>query len=266
MGLLDELKQQAEELRVRQQATQEERSQHLLLAHAKLKDALHYWVELFNSLNVIKPAVPRSYHLDGNAARLDNLMQCDYCVNGRRVTQDHRDYISAITLRFRCVAGGHVTIEKPSDRLAQQLREHLWSNNLKFDIKEIRNERNYVERGVFTIPCEVPVTITIAAEPEQSHIRIVTANLEALGECTYRYDYDEFDNEILEELAKVILNKRNAFRAMGRYQQAMRLTTLRTAPPQPVDYAQPDPQQAEAGPAGVAAKGFVDSLKTILKR
>jgi hypothetical protein len=55
MGLLDELKQQADTLRRKEQVSQEEISQNLLLAHAKLKEALRYWIELFNSLNVVKP-------------------------------------------------------------------------------------------------------------------------------------------------------------------------------------------------------------------
>ncbi len=266
MGILDDLKQQAEALRLEQQVSQEERGQSLLLAHTKLKDALHYWVELFNSLNVIKPVVQRSYYLDSGTTRLDDLVQCDYNVNGRRLTRDHRDYIEAITLRFRCVADRKVTIEKQGDRTVQQMREHLWMNNIRFDVKEIRNERGYLERGVFTVNCEVPVTITISAEVENSHIKIVTSNLETLGEYAYLYDFDEFPNAILEELAKAVLGKQNAFRALGRHQQAMRAKPARAARPEPDESAQPQPPQAETDHAGDQPKGFVGSLKSILKR
>src|SRR5450759_1878170 len=82
MGLLDDLKQQAESLRQKQQeteqVTEEGRNQRLQLAQAKLNDALHYWVELFYSLNVIKPVIPRDYYLEGGAIKLESLMQCDY--------------------------------------------------------------------------------------------------------------------------------------------------------------------------------------------
>lgn len=268
MGLLDELKQQADALRLQQQASQEERNQSLLRAHAKLKDALHYWIELFSSLNVIKPAVSRNYYLDSGAARFDNLMQCDYNVNGRHLTQDHRDYIDAMVLRFRCVADRKVTIEKQGDRLVQQLREHLWMNNLKFDLQEIRNERGYVERGIFTLNCDVPVMINIAADLENSQIRIITANFAALGEYEYVYDYDEFSSEIMEELAKAILGKPNAFRTLGRHQQAMRATPTRMARQEPDDSAPPPPLPAETEPdhAGAPGRGFVGNLKSILKR
>ena len=266
MGLLDELKQQAEVLHHQQQASQEERNQSLLRAHAKLKDALHYWVELFNSLNVIKPVIPRNYYLDSGAAGFDNLMQYDYNVNGRRLTRDHRDYIEAIVLRFRCAAERKVTIEKQGDRLVQQMREYLWMNNLRFDIKEIRNERGYVERGIFTLNCEVPVMINIAADLEKSQIAIITANFETLGKYEYYYDYDEFGNEILEEIAKAILGKPNAFRTLGRYQQAMRVTPTRVAHREIDDSAQPQPLQTGPDHAGDPARGFVGNLNPILKR
>src|SRR5476651_806446 len=180
MGLLDDLKQQADSLRQKQQVTQAELNQNLLLAHAKLKDGLHYWVDLFNSLNIIKPVVSRYYYLEGGVTKLENLLQCDYNCNGRRLTVDHHDYIEAIVLRFRCVADGKITIEKVSDPMVTRLRDHLWTNALKFDVKEVRSERGYVERGIFTVACEVPVTITIVGDLENAQIKIVTKNLEKL--------------------------------------------------------------------------------------
>ncbi|HUO45120.1 MAG TPA: hypothetical protein VMT94_09470 [Burkholderiales bacterium] len=227
MSLLDDLKQQADSLRQKQQITQEEINQNLLAAHIKLNEALHYWIDLFNSLNVIKPVIPRFYYLESGATRLDNLMQCDYNVNGRRLTADHKDYIEAVVLRFRCLSDQKLTIEKQSDPMVQRLRDHLWSNNIKFDLKELRNERGYVERGIFTVIAEVPVSITITADLEMARIKIATKNLERLGDYVYVYDFDEFNRNLLEELAKVIIVKPNVFRTMGRHQAAVLTTTPR---------------------------------------
>jgi hypothetical protein len=271
MGLLDDLKQQADSLRQKEQVSQEEISQNLLLAHAKLKDALHYWVELFNSLNVIKPPIIRVYYLEGGATRLDNLLQSDYNVNGRRLTVDHKDYIEAIILRFRCASDQRLTIEKQTDPVVQRMREHLWSNNLKFDLKEIRNERGYTERGIFTLPCEVPVVVTMSGDLENGRIKIVAKNLEKFGEYTNQYDFDEFGKEVLEELGKVIIAKPNNFRTLGRHQESLRATTTR--PPQPAAKAAPQ-YPAEPAPAPAAAadgngdptKSFLGSIKSILRR
>ena len=273
MGLLDDLKQQADTLRQKEQVSQEEINQNLLLAHAKLKDALHYWVELFNSLNVIKPSITRTYYLEGGASTLDGLHQSDYNVNGRRLTLDHKDYIEAIVLRFRCASDQKLTIEKQTDAVVQRMREHLWTNNLKFDLKEFRNERGYTERGIFTINCEVPVMVTMIGDLENGRIKIVCKNLEKLGEFTNVYEFDEFNKEVLEELGKVIIAKPNNFRTLGRHQESMRATAPRVPRPDvetrpPVSRPQPQaqPQQAPLDDVSDPTKSFLGSIKSILKR
>ena len=266
MGLLDDLKQQADSLRQKQQVTQEELNQNLLLAHAKLNDALRYWIELFNSLNVIKPVIPRYYYIEGGASKLENMMQCDYNVNGRRLTLDHKDYIEAIVLRFRCITGEKLIIEKQTDPLVTRMREHLWMNNLKFDLKEIRNERGYVERGIFTVMPEVPVVITISADLETAQIKITAKNLEKFGEYTNTYEFDEFNKEILEELGKVIIAKPNTFRSLGKHQAAMRTTTTRAPRMESNDVPLPQTQQARPDDTGDPSKSFIGNIKSILKR
>ena len=268
MGLLDDLKQQANTVREKEQVSQTDLSQNLLLAHAKLKDALHYWVEMFNSLNVIKPVIPRSYYLEGRSTTFDNLLQCDYNVNGRRLTLDHKDYIEAIVLRFRCVPASEqkLTIEKDTNALVERMREHLWSNNLKFDVKEVRNDRGYVERGIFTVACEVPVLITILADLENAQVKITTKNLEKFGEYSSIYDFDEFGNEVLEELGKVILGKSNEFRFMGKRQAAMRTTLIRSSRVEPDTRSSSHAMQSAKEDARDPTKTLLGNIKSILKR
>jgi hypothetical protein len=267
MGLLDDLKQQADSLRQEQQVTQAELNQNLQLAHARLKDGLHYLVDLFNSLNIIKPVVPRLYYLEGGVTKLENLLQCDYNCNGRRLTVDHHDYFEAIVLRFRCVGEGKITIEKKSDPMVQRLRDHLWTNALKFEVKEVKNERGYVERGIFTVTCEVPVTITIMGDLENAQIKIITKNLEKLGEYVYLYDFDEFGKEVLEELGKVIIAKPNNFRTMGRHQQAMTASSARAPRAEAATPAkQPPPRATPAEDAGDLSNRLFGNIKSLLKR
>jgi hypothetical protein len=267
MGLLDDLKQQADSLRQKQQVTQEEISQNLLAAHAKLNDALHYWIELFNSLNVIKPEIARFYYIESGASKLENLMQSDYNVNGRRLTLDHKDYIEAVVLRFRCAANHKVTIEKEADPLVQRMRENLWMYNLKFDVKEVRNSRGYVERGIFTILAEVAVQVTVSADLEKAQIKIVTKNLEKFGEYTYTYDFDEFGKAIHEELAKVIVGQPNTFRTLGRHQASMSVRTSATRSSSRLE----TPEGVTAAPTVPESsddpnRSFIGNIKSILKR
>jgi hypothetical protein len=268
MGLLDELKQQAASVREKQQVSQADLNQNLLLAHAKLKDALHYWVEMFNSLNVIKPVIPRYYYLEGGSTPLENLLQSDYNVNGRRLTLDHTDYIEAIVLRLRCAPASEqtLTIEKDTNALVKRMREHLWSNNLKFDVKEVRNDRGHVERGIFTVMCEVPVLITILADLENAQIKITTKNLEKFGEYSYIYDFDEFGREVLDELGKVIIAKPNEFRFLGKRQAAMRTTLMRSSRAGTDARAASHAMQPAVENARDPTKTLLGNIKSILKR
>ena len=254
MGLLDDLKQQADSVRQKAELSQGEISQNLLIAHDKLKDALHYWNELFNSLNVIKPTISRVYYLEGGAVRMEGMLQSEYNVNGRRQSLDHKDYFEAIVLRFRCASDQKLVIEKQTDPLVQRMREHLWSNNLKFEVKEVRNDRGYVERGIFTINCEVAVTVTIVADLEHGRMQVATKNLEKFGEYTNTYDFDEFGKEVLEEIGKVIIAKPNNFRSMGRHQESMRTSTTRVPrQPSPSESQISKPVQPESPPAAKAS-------------
>jgi hypothetical protein len=217
MSLLDDLKQQAESLALRERAVQDNRSAKLQAAHSRLSAALQYWVEFFKTLNVVKPPVLRNYYLEGSN-QLAGLVQCDYNVNGRRLTVDHRDYIDAIVLRFRCAAPGKIIIEKESQALVTRLQEHLWRHGLKFDLKETRGNGAYVERGTFSIQNEVVVTMTIAAEMDDAQIKLTVRNLPRLGEDTYVYDNDEFGPELFEEIGKAVLGQANQLRTLGRRQ------------------------------------------------
>lgn len=230
MGLLEDLKQQSESVITRQRTAQEERNVKIEAAHAQLKDALHYWVQFFNSLNVIKPVILRNYYIEGTS-QLENLVQSDYNVNGRRRTVDYRDYIDAIVLGFRCSSATGLTIEKESAKLVDRLREHLWSHGLKFDLKEMRREGAYVDRGLFSIAPEVGVEITMAADIDSLRIRLTVRNLERLGEYTNIYDFDEFGTELLEEIGKAILAKPHRLRTMGRIQAAAMRSTRGAARP-----------------------------------
>lgn len=228
MSLLDDLKNQSESILSRQRSAEEDLNARVETAHARLKDALHYWVQFANSLNVIKPEVRRSYFIEGTS-QLEDLLQADYNVNGRRRTIDHRDYIEAVVVSYRCASPTPLVIEKDSATLVDRLRDHLWSHGLKFDLKEMRRDGAYVERGRFVITPEISVEITMAADIDNSQVRLTVRNLERLGEYTNAYDYDEFSPDLLEEIGKAILAHPHRLRVTGRA-QLRAATHLRSVP------------------------------------
>ncbi|MBC7780461.1 MAG: hypothetical protein H7125_10200 [Proteobacteria bacterium] len=264
MSLLDDLKTQAEVLRKRQQSGTALHDHYFREIHERLKMIYQHLHELVNSLNTIKPEVIRYYYIEPSSM-LEDMRQGDYAISARRKSIDYVDYFEEVLLRTRCVGTTKLKFEKDSDALVTRMREFLWGNSLKFDLREYRSERGYIQSGAFTVEPEVPVAITIAGMPEKGHIVIVTKNLEKLGEVAYTFEIEEVDIPLIEELAKLLIGKPNQFRNMGKHQQPVRAAPkARPAPiePEPEPLAVDEPVEDE----DTAKKGLFGSLKSLLKR
>jgi len=262
MSLLDDLKNQAEVLRKRQQSGSALHDHYFREIHERLKAVFLHLNELVNSLNTIRPEVIRYFYIEPSTM-LEDLLQADYAISARRKTIDHADYFEEVLLRTRCVGTAKLRFEKDSDALVTRMREFLWSNSLKFDLREYRSERGYVQSGAFIVEPEVPVTITIAGVPDRGHIVIVTRNLDKLGEVSYTYEIDEVDTPLIEELAKLLIGKPNQFRSMGKHQQPVR-TAARPRPPRAEP--EPEPPMVDDPPEDNAPRSIFGSLKSLLKR
>lgn len=262
MSLLDDLKNQAEVLRKRQQSGSALHDHYFREIHERLKAMYQHLNELVSSLNTIRPEVIRYFYIEPSSV-LEGLRQADYAISARRKSIDYVDYFEEVLLRTRCVGTEKLKFEKDSDALVTRMREFLWSNSLKFDLREYRSERGYVHSGAFTVEPEVPVSITLTGVPDRGHILIVTRNLEKLGEVTYTYEIDEVDIPLVEELAKLLIGKPNQFRSMGKHQQPVR-SAARIRPTR--EEPEPEPPFVEDPPADNAPRSLFGSLKSLLKR
>jgi hypothetical protein len=111
MGLLDDLKQQAETEQARQRTQQEDRSRSLVALHQALGDASRCLADFARTLEVVKPVVARSYPVD-SIARLENLLQSGDAVRERRKTVEFRDYLEQVALRLHAVGGQSLTVRR----------------------------------------------------------------------------------------------------------------------------------------------------------
>lgn len=260
MGLLDDLKQQAEGRKQQLQASQATRDQKRQAVHAALREVSRYLTELADSLNVLKPQVLRYFYVDG-PTQLDQLMQYDYMARDRRQPVDNQDYLEEASLRFRCVGSRNQRIQKETPAAIKNLRDYLWGYNLRFECQEIKNDRGLVERAVFTVLAEVPSSVVFTGEWETGQIRLALKNIETVGEVNYLYDAAEVNRDLLEELTKLLLARPNQLRRLGSHQEMIQ-TTPRVVISE-IQYPQtPEPALAAREPKG----SLLDNLKSLLKR
>ena len=226
MGLLDDLKQQAERQKQQQESGQTVRGQNLQAVQTALGEAFRYLSELAKTLNTVKPQVYRLFYVDVST-KLDQLAQCDYTVREKRKTVDNKDYLEEVKFLFRSVGSQNVTIEKDSPQNVERLREQLWLYNFKFECKEIKNERGMIVRGTFTVFTDVPASATFVGDWDAGKIKLTLKNIEKSGDADYIYEAAEVNPALFEELAKLLVGKPNNLRNLGSYQVMMRTTTLR---------------------------------------
>jgi hypothetical protein len=244
MGVLDELKRQAESQKQQHQAQEQDEAQKLEAMHGALSAASRYFNELAASLNVIKPEVARNFVIHGNAC-LQRLMQGDYFVRERKKTIDSKDYFDYVTLHFHAAGKDVLKLETYADHATDRLRNYLQAYGLRFEAQAFRNDRGVTLNTVVSVLPDVPATVTAMADWANGAIRLKLRNVEAIGDAEYCYDPAEVDRKLLDELAKLILGQPNELRGMGRHQESLRVKIVaRPATPRPAAEREPEPDPA----------------------
>jgi len=205
MGLLDELKQQAENLKsvedeagdAPQADTEAVRRQ---LA-PKMKALYKYFNEFNDHLNVVTPDVTGDYLLEG-LGTLTNLRQGDY-----KLATDDPKSLDKFTFHWTCSRQGRQEFKVANPIIAEKQRETLWNYNLKFNKRDLQNGAG----AVFVVDAYVPVTCEFEADPVKNVIRLKLKNLGALGIINHSFPPDKVNEELMDEFAKLVLRRPNRF-------------------------------------------------------
>lgn len=204
MGVLDELKQQAEKAQAKlqqQQASQE--GQHAVIERRLMTrmDDLHaYFKEFQQQLNLVNPEITGDFYIT-DLCTLKNLRQ-----EGYQVTSDSSDGVRKFTFHYVRAGRGLREVRLPNKLIAEQKRENLWRYGLKFKLKEYSPNR-----CALLIEAYVPVSFEFEADVERAAIRLKVKNKPMPGISTYTYDADQIDAEFMDEVAKYVLEKPNRF-------------------------------------------------------
>lgn len=206
MGLLDDLKQEAEELKSKEdesapEDTQAEMERARRLLEPKMKALYKYFTEFCEHLNVVTPDVSGDYLLEG-LGTLSNLHQGDY----KLATEDPNS-IQKFTFHWSCAGRGSKEFKVSNPIIAEKHRETLWNLNLKFNKRDLQNGAG----AVFVVEAFVPVSCEFETDPVKNVIRMKLKNLGALGIINHAYPPDKINEELMDEFAKLVLRRPNRF-------------------------------------------------------
>jgi hypothetical protein len=263
MGLLDDLKKQAESRQQVPLTHDEQLREHGYFepVQSALTEVSRYFGELARSLNVVKPDVQRQFYIEGST-RLSDLQQHDYTVRDRRKTFENRDYLTDVSILFTCQGGENLTFEKDTPRAIENMKEFFWGYSLPFECREMRNERGKVEKAIFTLVARVPSTATLAGNWDTGAFKLTLRNIEVLGSVEHSFKAADITHDFLEEIGKFVLAQPNKLRDYGKPDEPQRMTVL-----PPVERDEPVyPTAPETPPAEPSAGGIVGAFKSLIKR
>ena len=263
MAFLDELKKEAEAQKLQEQTQTQSHlaavSRNFLHVQHKYKEIHHYLRELVNQLNVLNQEITRTYMIEG-FGQIDDFRPCDYALNIDSIRIGQKDFANTIVFRFKCRTEKKISIERNVPSQIDNLKEHFWQSNLKYQCTEFKNDRGLVARAVFNVTNEIPVTFRFSADFENAKILLQVKNFNGLTVNEYVYEAQEMTAEFLEEMAKYVLGKPNKFLQLGRHQQSMLEINRQARKTKEAIYAQaPASADADDAPKG---GGFFNRLKS----
>ncbi len=211
MSLLDELKQEAQELKAREDEGQDptqvnansdaDAEQARRMLAPKMKALYNYFKEFNEHLNVVSPEVSGDYLLEG-LGTLTNLRQGDY-----KLATDDPKSIQKFTFHWSCSGSGRQEFKVTNPIIAEKHREALWNLNLRFNKRDLQKGAG----AVFVVEAYVPVSFEFEADPVKNVISLKLKNLGALGVINHAYSPDKVNAELMDELAKCVLRRPNRF-------------------------------------------------------
>jgi hypothetical protein len=206
MGLLDDLRAQAEAIKEADQKRAAFLRGHVALVDGKLKLIYQYLSELGKQLNVIKPTNPTRYLIWG-VAEFSDLPLVNYYINYRQKLINELEYFDYLTLQINWASPENILVQKTSSTDINHLQDFFWRYNIRFEYKEHKNDHGRIIRGNFTISSEIKVSVTIAGDYENEQISISAKNMTGFKDTELVIPAASIDDAFLEEFAKTLIGQ-----------------------------------------------------------
>jgi hypothetical protein len=217
MGLLDELKKQAETLKDEQRRTTGENLVlNTKLTEAKMQQTFQFLHELTKQLNVLRPESPRGFDIE-TAGRFENLVLDDFFLDYRKKKIGDKDYYDHIILRFKHASEQVLEAKRDSQQLIDRMRDFLLSANIKFEMSEKKNDRGYVLFALFKIPYVVRSEVMIHAKNDVGQLVFKIKNVERINSFELSFPASDVSESMLDEFARYLVGKTNKFKEIGQY-------------------------------------------------
>ena len=210
MGLLDDLKRQADTLRTQTSLKNSLREENVRAVEEGMHRAFFYVLELFKQLSVLQPVNPVVYTLQG-IGELRNLRYADSFIDARKKKIGDREVYDYMEFWIKWSSPESFTVERDMPATIAKVRDMLWAANIKFTEEEVRNAQRSLVKVVFKIPAALSTDFTLRADHDNRKLLFYGKNALRLAKDDFAVPADEFSEATVEELAKLLLGQPSEF-------------------------------------------------------
>ncbi|WP_157359646.1 hypothetical protein [Caldimonas brevitalea] len=216
MGLLDDLKRQAEARQAQLQSSGASLERQTALVEGACTTAFRYWMELAKQLNVLKPVAPARYALDGRHV-FEQLPMSDFRVDARRRSPAPNAPHEHVQLFWLLGSGRPLVITKDYPNEIEKLQTRLRMSGVDFHIENIRDPEDgrYLHTR-FEFTADFTAGVKLLPQHEQGQVQFQLINLEGFETALVELPAFEVNQAVLDELAKLMLGQPNGFFQCGR--------------------------------------------------
>jgi len=211
MGLLDDLKKQADQLKTQQILKQGLHADKLKLVEEKMKQTFLYVNELLKQLAVVKPVNPLMFSIPG-VANLQSLKFADSFIDYRRRRIGDKEYYDTVNFYIKWAGEKAVVVDCDNAQAAQRARDALWVSKIRFTEEERKNSKGILIGAKFSIPSAVVTDITFKADYDEGSLQVLAKNLFGVGTEQLVVPAPEVSEAMLEDFAKTLLGQPGNFR------------------------------------------------------
>ncbi|MEO7741511.1 MAG: hypothetical protein ABIR98_01060 [Usitatibacter sp.] len=265
MGLLDDLKKQADALKANEvDKTESLRSSAVAVDHS-LRRSFLYLNDLGKQLNVVQMPSPFKYDLP-TVGPIEGLVIKDFFCDFRSKHFIDKDYYGEVHVAYRAWSDKVLAIKKGPDDM-EKFRDILWQNNLEHSSEQFRDNRKVITHEVFKVKCDLRVQAKIEGNHETSRLKIVAKNVGGLQVDMFNLMALEANDKAIEEFAKFFIGRPNNWEEINK--RSVLNQKPAAPPPKPRPRTEPQYLNHKAAPEEAPAeekRGLLGSIKSILKK
>jgi hypothetical protein len=230
VGLLDDLKRQAEELKARDVDRAETLRANAEAVDRALRHAFKYLNEMSQQLKLVKLPCPFSYELPKSGV-ISGLAFRDFSADYRTKHFMDKDYFGEVILVARGHADRVLSIKKSPEEM-DRFRDTLWQYNLVHKSEQFRDARRMVTHENFEVNCEVPLQARFEGDHENGRIKVSVKNVGGFAIDVFRLTAQELTDHAIEEFAKYFIGRPGEWTAIVKA-SVLNPRGAATAPPRP---------------------------------